>query len=382
MELRHLNKDLLQESLEDLYENAPCGYISTLPDGTFAKVNRTFLDWVGYQRKDLLGSKRFQDLLTVGGKIFYETHYAPLLRMQGFVKEVAFDLVGQTGKRLPVLISSIQKRDACGAPVFNRITIFNATERREYERELQLARRRAEQALQLRDQFLSLASHELKTPLTTILGNIQLLQRRVIRENTLGSRDQQTIQVIIEQTNRLNKMIGVLLDISRIESGQLEIERQPVDVCALVRRIVDEVQPTLPEREIKAECMIPSAVIQGDELRLEQVLQNLLQNALKYSRCGAPIVLEVCQHALQVRVAVHDQGIGIPAEALPQLFERFYRAENVDPRNISGLGIGLYVVKQIVELHGGTVIVESAEGHGSTFTVCLPLDSQSLHPHA
>ncbi len=97
MELRHLNKDLLQESLEDLYENAPCGYILTLPDGTFAKVNRTFLDWVGYQRKDLLGSKRFQDLLTVGGKIFYETHYAPLLRMQGFVKEVAFDLVGSKG---------------------------------------------------------------------------------------------------------------------------------------------------------------------------------------------------------------------------------------------------------------------------------------------
>lgn len=374
MEPRRFDEELLEESLEDLYEHEPCGYISTLPDGTFAKVNQTLLDWTGYQRKDLLGSKRFQDLLTVGGKIFYETHFAPLLHMQGAVKEIAFDLICQNGKQLPVLISSTQKRDASGKPLFNRTTIFNASDRREYERELQLARKKAEQALHMRDQFLSLASHELRTPLTSILGNMQLLQRRVIRENTLSARDQRTIQVIIEQTNRLNKMVLGLLDISRIETGQLAIEQQPVDVCVLVGRIVAEVQPTLYDREISIDCSLQAAVIQGDELRLEQAFQNLIQNAIKYSGKGDAIVVEVSQRGAQVCVAVSDEGIGIPEAALSQLFERFYRADNVDQKNVSGLGIGLYVVKQIVELHGGTITVESVEGKGSTFTLYLPLD--------
>ncbi len=364
----------LEENLEDLYEHAPCGYVSTLPDGTFARVNHTFLSWTGYQREELLAGKRFQDLLTVAGKIYYETHYAPMLQMQGFVNEIAFDLVCRDGHRLPVLINTVQKRDDSGSPLLYRTTIFDARERRQYERELQLARRKAEEALALRNQFLSLASHELRTPLTTVLGYIELLQRRVRKDNTLNERDQRTLQLIADQTQRLNKMITSLLDISRIETGQLSIEPAPIDVCALVKRVVDDVQATLGERHIEMLCPIRPCVIQGDELRLEQVFQNLVQNAVKYSPRNAPIGVVVRQHAGQVRVAVQDRGIGIPQTALPSLFERFYRADNVDSARISGLGIGLFVVKQIVELHGGEVMVESVEGEGSTFTVSLPLD--------
>lgn len=364
----------LEENLEDLYEHAPCGYISTLPDGTFARVNHTFLSWIGYQREELLAGNRFQDLLTVAGRIYYETHYAPMLQMQGFVNEIAFDLVCRDGHRLPVLINTVQKQDDSGSPLLYRTTIFDARERRQYERELQLARRKAEEALALRNQFLSLASHELRTPLTTVLGYIELLQRRVTKDNTLNERDQRTLQLIADQTQRLNKMITSLLDISRIETGQLSIEPAPVDVCALVTRVVDDVRATLGERHIEMLCPIHPCMIQGDELRLEQVFQNLVQNAVKYSPRNAPIGVVVRQHAGQVRVAVQDRGIGIPQAALPSLFERFYRADNVDSSRISGLGIGLFVVKQIVELHGGEVMVESVEGEGSTFTVSLPLD--------
>ena len=370
---RRVDEQLLEESLEDLYEHAPCGYVSTLLDGTFAKVNQTFLDWTGNQRLELLAGKRFQDLLTVGGKIFYETHFAPLLHMQGFVNEIAFDLVCRDGHRLPVLINSVQKRDVFGTPVLNRTTIFDASDRRKYERELQRARKEAEEALHLRDQFLSLASHELKTPLTSILGNLQLLQRRVDKEKILNVRDQHTLQTIAGQMNRLNKMVHSLFDISRIETGQLSIERGRVDVCALVSRVVDEIQPTLDGREIEMQASIQSAVIQGDELRLEQVFQNLIQNALKYSPPAAPVWVAVDECGSHVCVEVHDQGIGIPQEALPHLFERFYRAANVQEGRVGGIGIGLYVVKEIVELHGGHVTVESTEGQGSTFTVYLPL---------
>ncbi|HEX2050030.1 MAG TPA: SpoIIE family protein phosphatase [Actinomycetota bacterium] len=138
--------ELLEDSVEDLYENAPCGYLSTLPDGTIVKVNETFLSLTGYGRDELVGRTRFQDLLTAGGRIFHETHYAPLLQMQKAVREIAVEIVCADGRRLPALINSAVKDDLSGRPVLVRTTVFDATDRRAYERELLLARRRAEES--------------------------------------------------------------------------------------------------------------------------------------------------------------------------------------------------------------------------------------------
>jgi len=127
-------------SAEDLYENAPCGYLSTTPDGRIVRVNATFLRWTGYANADLVGVKRFQDLLTAGGRIYHQTHYAPLLRLQGSVREIAADIVTADGRRLPVLVNSVQLTDDQGEPRLVRTTVFDATERRAYERELLAAR--------------------------------------------------------------------------------------------------------------------------------------------------------------------------------------------------------------------------------------------------
>ena len=132
----------LDESAEDLFENAPCGYLSAAPDGTLIRVNATFLRWTGYRREDLVGIKRFQDLLSVGGRIYHETHYAPMLRMQGSVREIAVDIVGANGDRLPVLVNSVLVRDEQGEPQVVRTTVLDATERMQYERELLAARDR------------------------------------------------------------------------------------------------------------------------------------------------------------------------------------------------------------------------------------------------
>jgi phosphoserine phosphatase RsbU/P len=137
---------LLEDDPEELYDNAPCGYLSTLPDGTIAKVNQTLLTWTGYARDDVLGRRRFQDLLPAGDRIFYETHFSPMLRMQGHVREIAVQLVCRDGRRLPVLVNSVLKRDPAGEPQLVRTAIFDATERRAYEDELLSARRRAEQS--------------------------------------------------------------------------------------------------------------------------------------------------------------------------------------------------------------------------------------------
>jgi signal transduction histidine kinase len=231
----------------------------------------------------------------------------------------------------------------------------------------------AREALKTRDLFFSIASHELKTPLTSLLGNAQLLYRRSLREKNLSEREQRAVGVIAEQAARLNKMVAALLDISRIEMGHLSIVPAPVDLCALVGRVVDEVQLSLMQHSISWSAPAEGLIVEGDELRLEQVVQNLIQNAIKYSPHGGKVALQAMRQGEMACLSVSDQGIGIPHAALPQLFQRFYRADNADAQYISGMGIGLYVVKEIVSLHSGTVAVESTEGSGSTFTICLPL---------
>jgi signal transduction histidine kinase len=160
--------------------------------------------------------------------------------------------------------------------------------------------------------------------------------------------------------------------VSRIEAGQLAIASAPTDIAALAHQVAAEVQIGRPERRIAVEVADAPLMVSGDALRLEQVFQNLLQNALKYSEPSTLVTLSLRRLGGEVAVAVRDQGIGIPAESLPHLFERFYRASNAAHSPISGLGIGLAVVREIVALHGGRVAVESAEGQGSTFTVFLP----------
>ncbi len=135
---------LLEDSAEDLYERAPCGYLSTLLDGTIAKINTTLLDWLGHQRGDLVGRKTFSDLLTVGGRLYHETHFAPLLRMQGEVSGIALELKTADGGRLPVLVTSTVKTGSDGQPLLIRTTVFDARDRRAYETELLRARREAE----------------------------------------------------------------------------------------------------------------------------------------------------------------------------------------------------------------------------------------------
>jgi PAS domain S-box-containing protein len=247
-----------------------------------------------------------------------------------------------------------------------------------HERELQLLHEREERArmeatARMRDAFLTVLAHELRTPLTSLLGNAQLLLRRVQREGLLSGRNQRSLQVVVNQSERLNEMVSLQLDISRLHTGQLQIERLPVDVAVLVRQVVEEVQPSLTRHNVSCRGSDMPLLVEGDRLRLFQVLNNLIQNAIKYSPEGGVVQVQVERQDATVRVAVTDEGIGIPQAELPQLFQRFYRATNVDDDKISGFGVGLYLVKEIVTLHGGTVDVVSKEGRGSTFIITLPL---------
>jgi PAS domain S-box-containing protein len=235
----------------------------------------------------------------------------------------------------------------------------------------------AQAAVQARDQFLSIASHELKTPLTALMGYVTLLQRRFVPEGSLSSRDLRALRVIGEQATRLNRLITLLLDLSRIQKGQLGIEPAPLDLVHLTQRVAADMELTLEQHTLTVCAPDEPLWLMGDEVRLEQVLQNLLQNAIKYSPEGGLIEVGVARHGTLARMWVTDEGVGIPKAAMAQLFQRFQRIANPATQHVSGLGLGLYIVKEIVTLHGGEIEVTSTEGLGSTFTVYLPLQVET-----
>lgn len=237
--------------------------------------------------------------------------------------------------------------------------------------------RELQAAVRIRDEFLSIASHELKTPLTSLLGYSRLLQS--LTDNYgLNEREKRGIRIIAEQSDRLNKLINALLDISRIRMGRLTIEHQNVDLTVLVQRVVEETQIVLERHTLRVQQTPSPLMINGDMLRLQQVVQNLIDNAIKYSPDGGEIIVQLEQQDMWACIKVTDQGIGIPEEARSRLFQPFYRAANTLTLQISGAGIGLYVVKEIVTLHNGTVDVMSQEGFGSTFIIRLPLAQDTI----
>ena len=230
-----------------------------------------------------------------------------------------------------------------------------------------------QEAVREREALISIASHELKNPLAALLVYAHVLKRRIFRDKGANGRDQEAIEGIVEQDERLNAMLGELLDISRLDRDQFIIERVSLDFAELVQRVVAEMQPMFEEHTVVVTVCQKPLLVLGDRGRLAQVVHNLLTNAVKYSPAGGQIELRIEHVDDQACLSVRDEGIGIPASALPHLFQRFYRASNGAAKSINGLGIGLYVVKEILTRHDGSISVESSEGEGSTFTVCLPV---------
>lgn len=248
---------------------------------------------------------------------------------------------------------------------------------RQARQETEQALAQAQEATRERDLLISIAAHDLRTPLTVILGQAQLLQRRLNRGGA-DAKDVRTAATIAEQAQRLNTMILALLDLSRIQEGRLTIAPAALDVGALLTQVVEAMQATTLAHSIRFQPPPVPVMLHGDGLRLEQVFLNLLGNAVKYSPDGGTIAVWMEQSEQRVVIHVQDEGIGIPAEEIPRLFSRFYRASNATRQATSSLGVGLYIVRELVLAHGGSIAVQSREGQGSTFVVTLPLHATPL----
>lgn len=232
-------------------------------------------------------------------------------------------------------------------------------------------RHTAEHARDASDSVLAIAAHELRTPLTALLGQAKLLQRRLEARADADPGDRRTVDTLVEQTLRLKGLMHTLLDVFQIDHGELHISPTAIDLSALIRRLVQTLQPIFPSHPLRLHEEAEPLLVMGDALRLEQVLQNLLQNAVNYSPTGSEIAITAAADGQQARIVVRDHGLGIAASIRPYLFQRFFRARS-NNGHTPGLGLGLFLCKAIMDLHGGSIEVESVEGAGSTFTLRLP----------
>ena len=257
-------------------------------------------------------------------------------------------------------------------------SLRNAAEEREslLKRE-QDARREAEIANRLRDEFMATVSHELKTPLNSILGWARMLKSGDLDETQV----KRALGTIIKNSETQNRLIEDLLDVARIISGKLVLETESIDLAELLDDVVEIVRPSAQAKSITVvnNCGAAFVTIRGDRDRLRQVFSNLLTNAVKFTPEGGNVDVGLDCEGDQVRVRVKDDGIGISREFLPVVFERFRQDTSIAPRN-GGIGLGLAIVRQLVEMHGGTVGVESeGAGEGSEFTVTLPVQPEAGH---
>ena len=226
--------------------------------------------------------------------------------------------------------------------------------------------------------FVSVVSHEFRTPLTGIQGFSEMMSEEELTPEEM----REYAGDINKDARRLNRMINEMLDLDKMESGRMQLHREPVDVNAVVTETADRIRPNAPSHPIRLTLDPAVGDIQGDRDKLTQVMTNLMNNAVKYSPSGGEIVVATRAEGDAVHVLVRDHGMGIPKEALGSIFERYGRVESPATRHIQGTGLGLPIVRQIVQLHGGTVWAESTVGEGSVFHVNLPRGEARTTPGA
>jgi signal transduction histidine kinase len=265
---------------------------------------------------------------------------------------------------IPVLVNSAPLRSAAGEILGVVASFENISAIKELERQ--------------KDDFLAAAAHDLRTPVTSVKGLVQLLERRLNRRGSLEGPLKDTMDQIRTATDRITRLMDQVLDVARLEMRRaFDLELAETDLIALLRRLLDEVQGLHPQHRVDLAADVNELFAVVDGPRIERVFANLLSNATKFSPLGGPVWVQVAREQDQsgewAVISVQDEGIGIPPDELETIFNRFRRGSNVARRKISGTGIGLTYAKEVVEQHGGSIVATSSEGKGSALTVRLPL---------
>lgn len=367
-EQKRIARDLLLKS--EALENSLNAFDIVSAKGEFVYANRAYLEMWGYDSLDeIVGTSPVSHCAdpSVPVKIIGE------LKERGEC-EIEFTARRKDGSTFEVRMWARLAQDAEGREIYPT-TAIDITEQKRAAEALK-------EAIRARDEFISICSHELKTPITSMKLQFQLAERllkngdkKVFQEDLVEKR----VTTANRQLNRMASLIEEMLDVSRISAGRLELSLEPLDLAELVREVMDRFSEQFSILGVPAEFEAPfgSVTVVGDRYRLEQVLSNLLTNAMKYGS-GSPIRVSLAGHGKSARLSVGDNGQGIPKESLERIFKQYERATSSS--SVSGLGLGLYITRQIVERHRGAIWAESELGKGTTFIVELPLTQDPSPP--
>lgn len=354
-----------------LLDQAACGLLQTSDDGTFLRVNRTFCQWVGRSADALVGRLRFQDLLTAGGRIFHQTHWSPLLRMQGTVSEVKLELVHGDGSLVPMVVNAI--RHEHHGQLIHEVAAYVARDRDKYERELLAARKEAtrlhteakDRAL-FAEQMIGIVSHDLRNPVSAIV-----LATELLGHDELSPGQELAAAGIRRAAERATRLIGDLLDFTQARVGAgLTFAPTACDLHEVVGEAIDELGLAYPDRALR-HARTGDGRCSADASRLVQLVGNLVSNAVSHGRPDTPVTITTNgTRGNALTLAVHNDGEAIPATLLPSLFEPMTRGTKASGGR--SVGLGLFIVREIAKAHGGTVAVRSSETEGTTFTLTLP----------
>ncbi|TGM57522.1 response regulator [Leptospira biflexa] len=369
-------KEMIEDryfEIEDLYQNSPVGFHSLDPDGFFLRVNRTESEWFGYSEKELIGKKKWSDLLTENSRnIFFQNF--PIFKKQGYINNLIFEVIKKNGDSIFVNLSSTAIFAQNGLMIRSRSVLVDVTQSIVYERELLLAKKKAEEANKAKSDFLSNMSHELRTPLNAVIGiSLWLLEENPKTEQL------ENLKNLKFSSESLLSLINDILDFNKIEERLVEIERIDFNLKDFLKSITTSFTMRAKEKLLFFNEDIKDTVpefIHSDPTRLLQILNNLLSNALKFTQVGS-ITLSVSAIPMDseselLTFEVTDTGIGIEPNKFQSVFEKFTQANQDTTRKFGGSGLGLAISKALVELMGGHLVLTSEVGKGSKFSFSLP----------
>ncbi len=391
-----------RQQYHDLFEFAPDGYLVTDEAGTIRKANRAAAALLNVSQQFLIGKPLINYIQTSERQNFRSKLNQLCKTNQQLKWEVRVSPRDNAAFDAALTVSSF--RDGSGRPVALRWLLRDITERKRAEAEIrtlnaqleqrvsyrteqleaanrcldealcreQAARVEAEAANRMKDEFLAIVSHELRSPLNAMLGWARLLRERKFNEATTA----RAIDIIERNARLQTNLIEDLLDVSRIIRGQLSLQVHPVNLVQMIEAAINTVKPAADAKAIRLESVLEPnfGSVWADANRLQQVLSNLLSNAIKFTPKGGRVELRLERSRDAVEITVKDTGIGINPDFLPYIFDRFRQADTTSTRSHGGLGLGLAIVHHLVELHGGIIHAESGgEGQGAKFTVQLPI---------
>jgi phosphoserine phosphatase RsbU/P len=370
--------------VELLFEQAPCGHMLADATGTLVEVNATMSKWLGYAPEELLAGVKFPDLLTMGGRLFHQTHLVPLLRMQGSVAEVKLAFRRKEGTELPIIVNA--REFEWQGSTFVHIAAFVVLERHKYERELLLERKRAEslaadnargqeeltaeraraeERAVFAEKLVGMVSHDIRNPLSVVHMSAALLERTALTEL-----QRQVVDRVSRAVARVQNLVDDLLDFTQAKLGRgLHVTPFEADLHKSVGDSIADLRVGFAGREIR-HVRHGSAKWMADPNRIVQAVGNLVANAIAHGAPDGPVTVTTQDTAHAFTIAVHNFGPPIPAAHIPKLFQPMVRGADV--RAEGGVGLGLFIVKEIVERHGGGVHVDSFYERGTTFTISIP----------